>query len=175
MMKSVRCGSLGSFNLTGENPHNSRIKSTKMNWRVFVIGKPKLAFAKTGVEEYAQRIQPFAPLIIESIKPSTRAVESASLLRRSEGMFRIVLDERGGQFTSRQFSQKLGEWEQRSVKTAALIIGGADGHTDELRQSADWLMALSKFTLQHELALVVALEQIYRAYSIKAGTPYHRE
>lgn len=146
-----------------------------MNWHVFVIGKPKLAFAKAGMEDYVKRIQPFAPLVVECVKTSTRETESATLLRRSEGMFRIVLDERGGQFTSRQFSQKLAEWEQRNTKSVALIIGGADGHTDVLRQSADWLMALSKFTLQHELALVVALEQVYRAYSIKAGTPYHRE
>jgi 23S rRNA (pseudouridine1915-N3)-methyltransferase len=146
-----------------------------MNWRIFVVGKPKLAFAKAGVEEYMRRIRQVAPLEIDYVKASTRETESAALLRRSEGMFRIVLDERGGQFTSRQFSQKLADWEQRSVKSAALLIGGADGHTAELRESADWLMALSKFTLQHELALVVAFEQIYRAYSIKAGTPYHRE
>jgi len=146
-----------------------------MNWRIFVIGKPKLAFAKAGVEEYARRIQPFAPLTVECLKSGARETESAALLRRSAGMFLIVLDERGGQFTSRQFAQKISEWEQRSVKSVALIIGGADGHTEELRQSADWLMSLGKFTLQHELALVVALEQIYRAYSIKAGTPYHRE
>lgn len=146
-----------------------------MNWHVFVIGKPKLAFAKAGVEEYARRIQPFAPLAVECLKSGGRETESAALLRRSTGMFTLVLDERGGQFTSRQFAQKLSEWEQKSVKSVALIIGGADGHSEELRQSADWLMSLGKFTLQHELALVVALEQIYRAYSIKAGTPYHRE
>ena len=146
-----------------------------MNWHLFVIGKPKLAFAKAGMEEYARRIQPFAALKVECLKNSSRETESAILLKRSERMFRIVLDERGGHFTSRQFAQKISDWEQRSVKSVALIIGGADGHTEELRQSADWLMSLSKFTLQHELALVVALEQIYRAYSIKAGTPYHRE
>jgi 23S rRNA (pseudouridine1915-N3)-methyltransferase len=146
-----------------------------MNWHLFVIGKPKLEFAKMGMDEYARRIQPFALLKIEHLKGSSREAESAALLKRTEGMFRIVMDERGGQFTSRQFAQKISEWEQRSIKSVALIIGGAEGHTDELRQSADWLMSLSKFTLQHELALVVVLEQIYRAYSIKAGTPYHRE
>jgi len=146
-----------------------------MNWHVFVIGKPKLAFAKVGMEDYVRRIQPFAPLVVDCLKASTRETESALLLRRSDGMFRIVLDEKGTQVTSRQFSQKIADWEQRSVKSVALIIGGAEGHLDELRQSADWLMGLSQFTLQHELALVVALEQIYRGYSIKAGTPYHRE
>ena len=146
-----------------------------MNWHVFVIGKPKLAFAKVGMDDYVRRIQPYAPLSVECLKSSNREAESALLLRRSEGMFRLVLDERGTQMSSLQFSKKIADWEQRSVKSVALIIGGADGHTDELRQSADWLMGLSQFTLQHELALVVVLEQIYRGYSIKAGTPYHRE
>jgi 23S rRNA (pseudouridine1915-N3)-methyltransferase len=86
-----------------------------------------------------------------------------------------VLDERGAQFTSREFAGKIREWEQRSVKNVALIIGGADGHTDELRSAADLLWSLGRLTLQHELALVVLLEQIYRAYSINAGAPYHRD
>jgi 23S rRNA (pseudouridine1915-N3)-methyltransferase len=146
-----------------------------MNWRLFLIGKPKLAFARAGVEEYVRRIQPFAGLAIECLKASSREGESELLRRRSEGMFRVVLDERGAPAGSVEFARKIAGWELRGIKTVALIIGGAEGHTEALRQSADWLLSLSRFTLQHELALVVALEQIYRAYSIKAGLPYHRE
>ena len=147
-----------------------------MRWNLFVIGKPKLAFAKSGVEEYARRIEAFAPLSIEFLKAQpTREAESEALLRRSEGMFRIALDERGDQLTSRAFSEKIRALEMRGVKNIALLIGGAEGHDEKLRASADWLFSLSKLTLQHELALVVLLEQIYRAYSIKAGLPYHRE
>ena len=146
-----------------------------MHWRVFVIGKPKLAFAKAGVEEYARRIRLTVPLSIDFLKPGGREGESEALLRRSEGMFRLVLDEKGEQFTSRRFAEKISDWERLTTKSVALIIGGADGHSETLRGSADCLMALGKMTLQHELALVVALEQVYRAYSIKAGLPYHRE
>jgi len=147
-----------------------------MRWNLFVIGKPKLAFAKSGVEEYARRIEAFAPLSIEFLKAQpTREAESEALLRRSEGMFRIALDERGEQLTSRAFSEKIRALEMRGVKNIALLIGGAEGHDEKLRASADWLFSLSKLTLQHELALVVLLEQIYRAHSIKAGLPYHRE
>ena len=147
-----------------------------MRWNLFVIGKPKLAFAKSGVEEYARRIEAFAPLSIEFLKAQpTREAESEALLRRSEGMFRIALDERGEQLTSRAFSEKIRTLEMRGVKNIALLIGGAEGHDEKLRASADWLFSLSKLTLQHELALVVLLEQIYRAHSIKAGLPYHRE
>lgn len=146
-----------------------------MRWHVFAIGKPKLPFARLGVDEYAARVKPFAPLALEWLKSGTREQESALLLERSEGMLRVVLDERGDAPTSRAFAQRISDWEQRSVKSVALLIGGSDGHTPELRARADWLWSLSKLTLQHELALVVALEQIYRGYSIKAGLPYHRD
>lgn len=146
-----------------------------MNWTILAIGKPKLAYAKAGVEEYAGRMTSFSQIKVEYLKSSSRATESAALLERSSGMFRIVLDERGEHLSSRALAGKLAAWEQQSVKSAAILIGGADGHTEELRRAADWTWSLSKLTLQHELALVVLLEQIYRAYSIKAGLPYHRD
>ena len=59
-------------------------------------------------------------------------------------------------------------------REVALMIGASDGHSQATRDSADLLLSLSPFTLQHELALVVALEQLYRVYSLKAGSPYHR-
>ena len=90
-------------------------------------------------------------------------------------MFRIVMDERGEQVGSAGLAERVAAWEQGRVKTLAVLIGGADGHTAALRAAADWTWSLSKLTLQHELALVVLYEQIYRAYSIKAGLPYHRE
>jgi 23S rRNA (pseudouridine1915-N3)-methyltransferase len=146
-----------------------------MHWRILAIGKPKLEFARAGIEEYERRIRPFAPLQIEYLKHSEREAESALLQQRSEGLLRVVLDERGDHVTSRGLAQKVGDWEMSRVKGVALLIGGADGHTEALRIAADWKWSLSKLTLQHELALVVLLEQLYRAYSIRAGLPYHRD
>ena len=146
-----------------------------MHWRILAIGKPKLSFARSGIEEYAGRLQPFAPVQIDYLRASRREEESALLLEKSAGMLRIILDERGAEITSRALAEKVSGWEQNRVKGIALLIGGADGHTPELRKSADWLWSLSKLTLQHELALVVMLEQLYRAYTIKAGLPYHRD
>lgn len=146
-----------------------------MHWRIFAIGKPKLGFAREGVAEYLGRVQPFADAKIEYLKAGTQANESAALLTRSEGLHRIILDERGEQVTSMALSQRISALEQGRVKGVALLIGGAEGHAASLRQRADWLWSLSKLTLQHELALVMAMEQLYRAYTIKAGLPYHRE
>lgn len=145
-----------------------------MQWHLFAIGKPRLPFARAGVEEYLNRLQPIAPVSVEYVKPAGGETESAALLRRSHGMFRAVLDERGAQCTSAALADRVTAWEHERLKRVALLIGGADGHTPELRRQADWLWSLGKLTLPHEMALVIALEQIYRAYTIKAGLPYHR-
>jgi len=146
-----------------------------MNWHVFAIGKPKLGFARDGIGEYAKRLAPLAGITIDYLKPATGEEESAALLRRSEGMYRVVLDERGEQWTSRELAGRVGQWEQERVKTMALLIGGADGHSGELRAKADILWSLGRLTFQHELALVLVLEQVYRSYTIKGGLPYHRD
>lgn len=146
-----------------------------MHWRILAIGKPKLPFARAGIEEYASRLQPFAQVQVDYLKSSTRETESSLLLERSEGLLRVILDERGAEVSSRALADKVSSWEQSRVKGVALLIGGADGHTPELRAAAGWLWSLSKLTLQHELALVVMLEQLYRAYTIKGGLPYHRD
>lgn len=147
-----------------------------MQWRIFAIGKPKLPYAKAGIEEYAGRLKHCGGFQLEYLKAGTRESESAVLLERSAGMRRVVLDERGAQVDSRALAARVTNWEsQGNSKGVALLIGGADGHTEALRQSADWVWSLTPLTLQHELALVVVLEQLYRAYSIKSGSPYHRD
>lgn len=146
-----------------------------MTTTIFTIGKPKLAFARAGVDEYLSRMGQWGGVKWEQLKSGTREQESAALLLRSEGMYRVVLDERGSLVTSRALAKRLSDWELRSVKGVAFLIGGADGHTDELRKRADWLWSLTTLTLQHELALVVLCEQLYRARSIIAGLPYHRD
>jgi 23S rRNA (pseudouridine1915-N3)-methyltransferase len=146
-----------------------------MNWRLFAIGKPKLGFARDGVAEYAKRLRPLAAVTVEYLKPVGGEDESATLLRRSEDMYRVVLDERGEQVGSRELAERIGQWERERFKSVALLIGGAEGHAPELRARADWLWSLGRLTFQHELALVLVLEQLYRAYAIKGGLPYHRE
>ena len=158
-------------------PHSlASLFNSLMQIRILAIGKPKLAFAKSGIEEYAGRLRPWVGLQMDYLRAGTRESESALLLERSHGTLRVVLDERGEQLSSRALSGKISAWEQTgSIKGISVIIGGADGHTEALRESAGWLWSLSKLTLQHEMALLLVLEQLYRAYSIKAGTPYHRD
>ena len=146
-----------------------------MRWHIIAVGKPKLEYARLGAAEYHARLKPFAPTELTWVKASSPTGEAAALLDRSKTMHRIVLDERGEQITSIQLAQKVSAWELHGPRDFALLIGGADGLAPEVRQAAAWVWSLSKLTLQHECALLLALEQLYRAYTIKAGLPYHRE
>ncbi len=146
-----------------------------MQVRIIVAGKPALAYAKAGTEEYLKRLSHMGSYELVVVKAGSSAEVSTRLLERSQGCFRVVLDERGAALSTRQFAERLTAIEHRGeVKTLAFIIGAADGHSDELREACDWLLTLSPLTLQHELALVVLLEQLYRVAALRAGHPYHR-
>lgn len=146
-----------------------------MTWKIYAAGKPALAYAKIGIAEYLKRLSRGPSVELIHVKDGDSSSVSADLLTRSRNTFRIALDERGSTWTSNQLVDKINQWEMNpSLKTISLLIGASNGHTEKLRQECDAIWALSPLTLQHELALVVLLEQIYRAYSIKKGSPYHR-
>lgn len=143
-----------------------------MKLRILAIGKPKLGYAGEGVREYTGRLKHYVPLDLEFLKGHD---ESSSLFARSEGSYRIALDERGSQLTTLEISDGLTRLENSpGIKKVAFLIGGANGHSPALRDQCDEIWSLSTMTMQHELALVVLLEQLYRAYTVKRGEPYHR-
>ena len=146
-----------------------------MRWRIAMVGKPKLNFAAAGMELYLKRIRRWAPVEVVQVRPGSPASESRELARLTEGWYRILLDERGEQIRSLDLGRKLQDWEASGPGKLALIVGGAAGFDEEMRRRADWTWSLSRLTIQHEIALLVALEQVYRAYTITRGTPYHRE
>ena len=87
----------------------------------------------------------------------------------------VVLDERGANISSKEFSEKLVSWQDCGCKQIALLIGGADGHHTSLRQEADLILSFGKMTLPHMLMRLVLCEQLYRAYTISIGHPYHKD
>lgn len=147
-----------------------------MRIRIIVAGKPALAYAKAGVDEYLKRLSRFGNHELVTVKAGSSDDVSARLLDRSAGCFRIALDERGESLTTRTFAAMLDSLALRGdIKTLAFLIGAADGHNDALRAAVDRSLALSSLTMQHELALLVLLEQLYRAASLRGGSPYHRD
>ncbi len=144
-----------------------------MTWKIVAAGKPALEFARLGLQDYLARLRFFSKPEIHFVKTGARLHER--MLALSTGCYRILLDERGKSFASRAFADEILKLQNRSIPRCALLVGAADGWDASTRAKADLLWSLGPQTLQHELALLVALEQIYRAESILAGTPYHRD
>ena len=87
----------------------------------------------------------------------------------------IILDEKGKQFTSREFSEKIDNWMGSSVKKVNILIGGAYGFSAEIYDRANEKMSLSKMTFTHQMIRLFFVEQIYRADQILQGKPYHND
>lgn len=104
-----------------------------------------------------------------------RDKEAAALLAVfDQGSFIIALDEHGDGAGSVAFAKKLGGWRDRGEREIILAIGGPDGHGDALKKAASASLAFGAWTWPHKLARAMAAEQLYRAVTILAGTPYHR-
>ncbi len=144
-----------------------------MIWKIIAAGKPALEFARLGIDEYLRRLQAIGKAEIHYVKPGPRLHDR--MLELSGGTFRILLDERGRQFPSRAFATELQTLQNRAVSKCSLLVGASDGWDETTRSRADLLWSMGPQTLQHELALLVALEQVYRAATILAGMPYHRD
>ncbi len=146
-----------------------------MKWTVYAIGKPALTYARAGVAEYEKRLSRHGGVELVSFKEAGQEENSRRLLEASEGCcLRVVMDERGDLLTTAELTERVAAWEMDRVKRVGVLIGGADGHSDEVRGAADLVLGLSRLTLQHELALVVFLEQLYRVGTVRRGEPYHR-
>lgn len=87
----------------------------------------------------------------------------------------VLLDERGIDLTSREFAGVLERWRDEGVREARFVLGAADGHSREEREEADLLVAFGKATWPHLMARAMLAEQLYRATTIVAGHPYHRD
>jgi 23S rRNA (pseudouridine1915-N3)-methyltransferase len=92
-----------------------------------------------------------------------------------QGSVAILLDERGKALSSMELARKLEEWRERGVREARFLIGGADGHGESARTGADMMLSFGPATWPHMLARAMLAEQLFRATSILANHPYHRE
>jgi 23S rRNA (pseudouridine1915-N3)-methyltransferase len=138
------------------------------------VGEPKLAYARSGWDEYAARLKRHHKLSVTRVPGSTPATEGAAILRAAGRAPLIALDPRGRQLTSPALSRYLDDLALHGAGELAFCIGGPDGLSDEVRQGAHTLWSLGELTLPHDLAMVVLLEALYRAGTISRGEPYHR-
>ena len=105
----------------------------------------------------------------------TELPESGGRVPEPQAPYRtVLLDEKGKDLTSEEFARLLKQWRDGGIRECRVVIGAADGHSDEERRDADLLLAFGKATWPHLLARAMLLEQLFRATSILAGHPYHR-
>jgi 23S rRNA (pseudouridine1915-N3)-methyltransferase len=135
------------------------------------IGKLKEPYLVAAEEEYKKRLRPYCTLAVHEAKDETALMKSLP-----DGARLYVFDERGESLTSAQFAELLASEAQHGAGTPlAFLVGGADGHSDAVRERAKRLLAFGRLTIAHRLVRILVLEQLYRAFKINRGEPYHRD
>ena len=151
-----------------------------MRYRIIAVGRLKRGFFADGCQHYAERLRPFAQLDLVEVREgrgagpdAVREAESAALVTAATG-YVVSLDEAGRSFDTRTLAAHVDALELRGLSQLSLLVGGAEGHAPWLPRHCDERWSLSPFTLPHELARLVLMEQLYRIETLRAGHPYHR-
>lgn len=147
-----------------------------MKLSLVAIRKRRLAASSPEavlIQKYLDRAKPYLicnMLELESEEAFLARVETSATRTKP---FVILLDSRGKLLTSEEFAEKLGQVIDSGTQQCFLAVGGADGWSPEALKRADLLLSFGRMTLPHELAAIIAAEQLYRALTIRAGHPYH--
>ena len=156
-----------------------------MRIKLLAVGHKQPAWVNQGFAEYGKRLPRECQLDLLEVAPERRGknspaeqVKTAEAKRIRETLtgkeWLVALDERGKEWSSRELASKLEDW-MGGGSDVALVIGGADGLAPQLLDEAAQRWSLSRLTLPHGLVRVMVAEQLYRAWSILRGHPYHRE
>ncbi len=154
-----------------------------MKHELLFLGKIKNRFIAEGVQEYCSRISHYTSIKISVLKEKGRSksvtidIESEGALMLAAvppGAFIVALDSRGKQYSSDEFAKLIADWEMQGIKHVCYLIGGPDGHSTKVIRSANLVLSLSQMTFTHDMARMLLVEQLYRAYTINAGEKYHK-
>ena len=155
-----------------------------MNIKLLYIGKNKNNNIETLIENYEDKIKHFINFKTQCLKTKNKSSQKSSIIKfDSEIIFKnlkkedviILLDEKGKDFNSMEFSKFLEERMIRGVKNLTFVIGGAYGFSKELREFAKNKISLSKMTFSHDMARLFFVEQLYRSLTIINNIPYHNK
>jgi 23S rRNA (pseudouridine1915-N3)-methyltransferase len=139
------------------------------------IGKTKEPAIAWLTEEYLKRISRYAQVEGLTLRDEAALLELCGRAAGKSGAKStlVLMDSRGKEFSSEQFAKFLGDYQDRNPLPVIFAVGGADGFSGAARAGAQHTISLGKMTLAHEVARVVLLEQVYRAFTILKGHPYH--
>ena len=147
-----------------------------MRLTIITVGHKMPDWVTTATQDYMKRMPADCSIEIKEIKPDLSPAKEAVKMSLAipKGSRVIALDERGKDQTTQQLATQLANWRQEGVDIA-FLIGGADGLDTSIKENAQALWRLSSLTLPHAMARVLLVEQLYRAWTILQGHPYHRE
>ena len=155
-----------------------------MKLLIVAVGQRVPDWAQTAYDDYAKRFPPELKVELKAVKTEPRGSKTLETLYAAKrerieaaiprGTRIVALDERGTSLTTKALAQRLKDW-QLGGDDVALVIGGPDGLDPGFRQAAHERIRLSDLTLPHAMVRVLLIEQLYRAWSVNAGHPYHRE
>ncbi len=143
-----------------------------MKLKVAWIGKTKEPAIQSLTDEYLKRLSRYAEAEGITLKDEAAVLKLCARDARPRHTL-VLLDEQGRQLSSEELAKFLGGYQDRNPLPLLFAVGAADGFTDPARQAATLVLSLGRMTLAHELARVVLLEQLYRAFTILKGHPYH--
>ena len=157
-----------------------------MNIELITIGKTKTHYVSEGIDEYLKRLKRYVPFEITEIpdvknagrisKEEQKEAEGVQILNRLQPSDHIILlDERGKQYKSIEFADKLQNIMASGKKRLVMVVGGPYGFSKPVYERANELLSLSKMTFNHEMVRLFISEQIYRGMTILRGEPYHHE
>lgn len=150
------------------------------------MGKTKESYLAHGIDDYTNRLKYYIPLDIKVLKdkrlrknddrgPEIIEQEGRILLAaKSKSTLLVALDKSGRQMSSEDLARLLKTWERTSTKGVTFIIGGPLGLASSIIEQADHVISLSPMTFTHEMSRLILMEQLYRAFTIKAGGKYHK-
>ena len=144
-----------------------------MKIKIAWIGKTKEPAIIALTEEYLKRVSRYCPVEGIPLRDEAALLAICGGNKGSSKSTLVLMDSRGKEFSSEQFAKFLGNYQDRNPLPLVIGIGGADGWGAEVRAAAAQTISLGKMTLAHELARIVLLEQVYRAFTILKGHPYH--
>jgi 23S rRNA (pseudouridine1915-N3)-methyltransferase len=144
-----------------------------MKLKVVWIGKTKEPAIQALTDGYVKRLSHYADVAAGAVRDESALLKFCARDARPTRHTLVLLDGKGKQLSSEELAKFLQEHQERTTLPLLFAIGPADGFTDEARQAAGLVFSLSKMTLAHELARIVLLEQLYRAFTILKGHPYH--
>ena len=155
-----------------------------MKISIFCMGRTRERFIQDGIEKYLRFLKPYAPTELNVLReekvedlrdaPRIRKLEAAKIKKAiSPNAYVVALDERGREFTSHEFAAFMDKALEKGTREMSFVLGGAMGLDESVTGKADTVLALSRWTLTHEMARLVLLEQLYRAFTIIKGKTYH--